>query len=91
MDEKKEFDDSADDILCCNLNGIEAGTCCVCGHPLSTHINEDNGMFRCHSLGKDIYQCECRLVKFYENDKLDDFDLKGRMEKHRKEFKEGRG
>jgi hypothetical protein len=30
-------------------------------------------------------------MKFFENDKLEDFDLRKRMEKHRKEYKEGRG
>jgi len=38
------------------------GTCCVCGHALSSHIDEGE-LWRCHSLGPDTYQCECILRK----------------------------
>jgi len=36
--------------------------CCVCGHELDMHIDEDDG-WRCHSLAGDGYQCECWLRK----------------------------
>lgn len=36
--------------------------CCVCGHELALHIDEDDG-WRCHSLASDGYQCECWLRK----------------------------
>lgn len=36
--------------------------CCVCEHPLESHIEEGDG-WRCHHLGKDGYQCECFLRK----------------------------
>ena len=91
MAEKKKLDAVTELLFNKGVAEMPKGLCCVCGHPLSTHINENNGMFRCHALGTDLYQCECHLIKFYENDKLEEFDLKGRMEKHRKEFKEGRG
>ena len=36
--------------------------CCVCGHLLFHHIDEGD-YWRCHTLGRDAYQCECRLLK----------------------------
>jgi hypothetical protein len=41
------------------MNGI----CCVCGHKLEYHLDE-GGVWRCHALGPDTYQCECRLLKY---------------------------
>jgi len=38
------------------------GRCCVCGHPLDLHIDEGD-YWRCHALGSDGPQCECRLLK----------------------------
>lgn len=38
------------------------GRCCVCGHPLSTHVEEEGG-WRCHCVSVDGYQCECWLRK----------------------------
>jgi len=40
----------------------QGGTCCVCGHPLSLHVDEGE-YWRCHALGGDGPQCECRLLK----------------------------
>lgn len=40
----------------------DTDVCCVCGHGLSSHIDEDYG-WRCHSLGPDGFQCECYLRK----------------------------
>ena len=45
--------------------GIEEldGICCVCGHKLSSHVDEKD-WWRCHSiLTPDMSQCECRLLK----------------------------
>ena len=84
------WDNEIDDLLYNDLDNIPEGICCVCGHKLSSHINE-NEYWRCHSLSKDCYQCECRLMKVEETDKLEDYDLKLRMLKHRKEFAEGIG
>lgn len=36
--------------------------CCVCGHNLSSHI-EEKDWYRCHSIGSCYSQCECRLIK----------------------------
>jgi hypothetical protein len=91
MNKNEQFEHDFDKLLFSRMDTIQDGICCVCGHLLSSHINEKDGFFRCHSLGPDMYQCECHLMKFFENDKLEDFDLRKRMEKHRKEFKEGRG
>jgi len=68
----------------------EEDICCVCGHSLSTHIDEKE-WWRCHSLGADAYQCECRLVKLSDDSKLIDYDLKHRVDDHLKEFREGHG
>ena len=39
------------------------GVCCVCGHRLSDHVDEDV-VWRCHALSPlDGYQCECVLRK----------------------------
>ena len=84
------WDNEIDNLLYDDLDTIPEGICCVCGHQLSSHVDEDK-YWRCHSLSKDVYQCECRLVKETDIDKLQDFDLKKRMLKHREEFKEGRG
>lgn len=36
--------------------------CIVCWHELDRHIEEDR-WWRCHSLGPDMSQCECRCLK----------------------------
>ena len=91
---KTQFDDvwdnEIDDLLYNDLDRIPEGICCICGHKLSAHVDEDE-YWRCHLLAQDVYQCECRLVKETDIDKLEDFDLKKRMLKHRKEFEEGHG
>lgn len=40
----------------------ERDVCVVCGHSLSSHVDEGDG-WRCHSLGPDLKQCECFLRK----------------------------
>lgn len=61
-------------------------TCCVCGHHLSSHIDEGDG-FRCHCLGQDYYQCECFLRK-NRHTSIDGYDLKKRAVRYlREEFK----
>ena len=62
--------------------------CVVCHHPLANHIDEER-WWRCHSLGSDLYQCECRLQKF--NEEIEQYSLKKRSDKHLQEFKEGYG
>lgn len=44
--------------------------CCVCGHDLDWHIDEEK-WWRCHLLGADYYQCECRLLKIHGRKKND--------------------
>ncbi len=69
------------------------GKCCVCHHNLITHIDEGNG-WRCHSIGADLYQCECFLRKGRlgkERSNLHYYDLGLRRREHLREFKEGRG
>jgi len=66
--------------------------CCVCGHKLSSHVDEEDG-WRCHSVATfDLYQCECWLRKDrVEDEGIDYYSAQKRMEEHKKEFKEGRG
>jgi hypothetical protein len=61
--------------------------CCVCGHPLDAHFDEkrpgDNiipGWWRCHSLARDGYQCECRLLQWNEESKIEEYDVDVRRE-----------
>ena len=63
-------------------------TCCVCGHDLDYHTYDKiHDWFRCHGIGSDGYQCECRMIR-----KLDiDYELETRIEQHRKEFEKGTG
>ena len=64
-----------------------SGFCCVCGHRLSSHIDEQE-WWRCHSLDAAAYQCECRLLKEdnWGKNQLSDFDLGTRIERSRKEL-----
>jgi len=39
--------------------------CCICGHSLHEHFEEER-WFRCHAIGRDYYQCECRIIKDLE-------------------------
>lgn len=64
---------------------LEVERCCVCGHPLSSHIDEGNG-WRCHSLGGDGYQCECWLRKAHANDK-EYYNIEERIKEMSKELK----
>ncbi len=57
----------------------EKGFCCVCEHELVLHLDEGDG-WRCHSLGKDGYQCECWLRKKHSGEDLSYYDLKLRIE-----------
>jgi len=65
-------------------------TCCVCGHKLSTHIDEGDG-WRCHSLSSDAYQCECYLRKDRADGDISYYSLERRVNQHKKEFEEGFG
>ncbi|MBC8503667.1 MAG: hypothetical protein H8D34_02350 [Chloroflexi bacterium] len=60
--------------------------CCVCGHELDMHINEEGG-WRCHSLAGDGYQCECWLRK-RRNKSIQDYSLGKRTREHIAELKE---
>lgn len=61
------------------------GICCVCGHRLDRHIDEGE-WWRCHSLGPDSYQCECRLLKHLDeeyglpNEGIEGYDLGKRID-----------
>ena len=48
--------------------------CCVCLHRLSDHVDE-GGVWRCHSLGYDTYQCECALRKDRVDGDITEYDL----------------
>lgn len=65
------------------MDEIPEGICIVCGHKLSSHV-EELRRYRCHSLGPDGLQCECNLYRIHMLiDKpvpLDEYDLKKRME-----------
>ncbi len=61
--------------------------CCVCGHPLSVHIDEGNG-WRCHFLGPDGYQCECFLRKKRTHNDISYYSLRKRIEQFKKELEE---
>ena len=64
--------------------------CCVCGHKLSLHIDEDD-VWRCHTLGPDAYQCECILRKDRAENKINYYDAERRCKEHEKELKIGWG
>ena len=57
-------------------------TCCCCGHSLENHVDEGR-QWRCHCLGPDFYQCECRLRK--HEDGLVEYDLNSRIANMKKE------
>jgi uncharacterized radical SAM superfamily Fe-S cluster-containing enzyme len=58
------------------------GTCCVCGHSLKSHIDEETG-WRCHSVATaDSYQCECFLRKDRAEKNIEYYDLKRRIEEN---------
>ncbi len=63
---------------------IPKDTCSVCGHTLSSHIDEKSG-WRCHSLGPDFYQCECWLRKNRYDDGLNGYDFHKRQDGYLKE------
>ena len=60
--------------------------CCCCGHNLVHHIDEVKG-WRCHSLSKDGYQCECYLRKDRCYGK-DFYNLYDRIKEHTNQIKE---
>jgi len=62
------------------------GICCVCHHPLANHIDEGK-WWRCHSLGADFYQCECRLQEYGDKDY---YDLGKRIKEQLEDLKNGR-
>jgi len=59
--------------------------CCVCGHELAIHFDEGKG-WRCHSLGRDGYQCECWLRKNQAKGNILFFDLNLRVKEQIKEL-----
>ncbi len=65
---------------------IPEGICTVCGHKLTTHIDE-GGVWRCHSLGQDFYQCECALRKDRAEGNIFYYDLKKRIKEQIEEGK----
>lgn len=43
--------------------------CCICRHAIVNHVKETikgRQFYRCHSLGPDYFQCECRLDNPYK-------------------------
>lgn len=67
------------------IDEIPDEVCCVCGHSLRSHVDEDS-VWRCHSLGQDFYQCECalrkdRAVLMRPEDPVSYYDLKRRIKK----------
>jgi len=58
--------------------------CCVCGHSLSSHIDEGE-YWRCHAIGSDGSQCECRLLKSVSDD-IQFWNLRKRVEENLKEL-----
>ena len=58
--------------------------CCICGHTLHEHFEEEK-WFRCHAIGTDCYQCECRIIKDLETP-LEDYDYIKRKFNHIKEL-----
>lgn len=59
-----------------------SGICCVCGHLLGSHIDEDSS-WRCHSIGRDGLQCECALQKSEIKNNIKFYDLMIRIKKQR--------
>jgi len=59
--------------------------CCVCGHKLSSHIDEGK-YWRCHAIGPDGYQCECRLLKDVAENDILFYALELRIEEAVQEF-----
>ena len=58
---------------------IPNGCCCVCGHKLTSHIDEGDG-WRCNSISSDGCQCECWLRKNRATEGISYYDLKKRLE-----------
>ena len=83
--QKRSNDHNKEALLNAFFPEIEKyGVCCVCFHDLSHHIDEGEG-WRCHWLGRDGYQCECYLRKD-KDISIKTYDLKARIEEHRKEL-----
>lgn len=64
-----------------NNDKYEDDTCCVCGHSLNSHIDEGDG-WRCHSLDRSFYQCECWLRKHEYAETINYYDLNKRIQKN---------
>jgi len=69
-----------------SIPDIPEGVCSVCFHLLVAHVDEKD-WWRCHCLGGDGYQCECRLVKDEIADNREFYDYKKRMLEFLKELK----
>ena len=66
---------------------LKEGICCLCKHPLSSHINETyKDGWRCHVLSDDLYQCECFLRKGIWKFDISYYDLKKRIKQHKREM-----
>ena len=62
------------------------GVCIVCGHKLSSHVDEGE-YWRCHSIATpDLLQCECCLRKDRAGGDITFYDWKKRVEERRKEM-----
>jgi len=61
-----------------SINIDMPGICCVCGHTLSSHIDEGDG-WRCHSIARDGLQCECWLRKDKADNDISYYNLLKRL------------
>jgi len=57
--------------------------CCICGHMLRKHVDEGDG-WRCHSIGRDGFQCECFLRKDMAEGNIEYYDLDRRIDEFKK-------
>lgn len=69
--------------------------CCVCGHPLEAHVEETREVWfgpaikswhRCHCMGPDGFQCECRLINWADSaNGKSEYDVDKRVAELRKQ------
>lgn len=65
---KKELEKRTEDLK---------GRCCVCGHDLDRHLDEGTH-WRCYSIGRDYFQCECNLSKQRADNNVNYYDTQKR-------------
>jgi hypothetical protein len=75
---------SPDSVANIEFQAISDDICCVCGHPLSMHIDEGNG-WRCHAISYGC-QCECFLRKDRANSVISYYSLKKMIEQFKREL-----